>query len=68
MPRLKTQDTLLGTTRAADYLGIHRSTLTAWRRKGEIRPTVTTDGPHGVRHAYSAEDLARFKERIDYDA
>ena len=63
MPRLKTQDTLLGTTRAADYLGIHRSTFDPLGGgRGRSRPTVTTDGPHGVRHVYSVEDLTKFKE------
>ena len=45
MPRLKHDDALLGTNRAAEYLSVHRSTLTSWRLRGEITPTAVAQTP-----------------------
>lgn len=67
MPRLKREGEL-GTSRAAAYLGIHRSTLTDWRLRGEFPPTSVLDGPRWPLYMYSIGDLDQFKERIDYDA
>ena len=68
MPRLKTNDDLLGTCGAARYLDIHRSTLEWWRRRGEIEPTRIEQGPRGKLYRYSRDELDRLRERIDYDA
>jgi hypothetical protein len=67
MPRLKTQDTLLGTVRAARYLGIHRSTFTLWRRAGVLEPTAIAEGPGGPLYRWSTADLDAFMEKIDYE-
>jgi hypothetical protein len=67
MPKLKTNDSgLLGSVEAARYLDIHRSTLTYWRLKGALVPTEIRTSAHSVRYLYSLEDLASFRDRIDY--
>jgi hypothetical protein len=68
VPRLKTDNVLLGTCRAAQFLGVHRSTLRSWRLRGEIAPTAVEQGPRGPLFKYSEADLDSFKEKIDYDA
>lgn len=67
MPRLKRESKYLGSTQAADYLGLAKSTLTYWRRKGVLRPTRTEQTTLGVRYLYEKSDLDAFRERIDYD-
>jgi DNA-binding transcriptional MerR regulator len=67
MPRLKTDDALMGTNAAARYLCLHRSTLTYWRRKGVLTPTAVTEGPWGPQFKFSKGDLDRFRDRIDYE-
>jgi predicted site-specific integrase-resolvase len=68
MPRLKRDAKLLGSCQAAEFLGVTRSTLASWRRRGEIKPTTVEDGPLGPRYKFSTLDLETFRERIDYDA
>jgi hypothetical protein len=68
VPRLKTEQTLLGTCGAARFLGIHRSTLHYWRLKGAVTPTAVESGPRGPLFRYSESDLEEFRGRIDYDA
>ncbi len=68
MPKLKTVETLLGSSRAARHIEINISTLGYWRRKGELKPTFVVEGPNGPRYRYSPEDLAAFQEKIEYDA
>ncbi len=65
MPRLKTDDAPLGTTRAAAYLGVHRSTLKAWRVRGVV-PASAADTPRGVVYLFETDDLDRLRARIDY--
>src|SRR4051812_25419432 len=68
MPRLKVEESsLLGTCGAADYLGVGRSTLDLWRRKGEITPTVVAEGPNRPLYKFDKVDLDKFREKIDYD-
>ena len=65
MPRLKVaESSLLGTCGAAAYLGVGRSTLESWRRRGEIIPTAVEEGPL---YKFEKADLDKFRERIDYD-
>ncbi|MEW4570098.1 helix-turn-helix domain-containing protein [Tautonia sp. JC769] len=66
MPRLKPTTPLLGSGQAARYLGLHRSTLTLWRRQGHLIPTAIEEGPRGRRFLFSIEDLDAFREKIDY--
>jgi hypothetical protein len=68
MPRLKPdEDALLGSSLAAAYLGISRSTLTSWRLRNEIRPTAVEETPHGPRYKFSTRDLDTFREKVAYD-
>src|SRR5690242_6714867 len=58
MPRLRLDEPdALGSSLAAEYLGVHRSTLESWRRRGELKPTVVEDSPRGRLYRYSREDL-----------
>jgi len=66
MVRLSSGDGLLGTNGAARFLGISRSTIDFWRRKGDLMPTLTLDGPRGPRFRYSIDDLTNFQQRIEY--
>jgi hypothetical protein len=66
MPRLKTEEGLLGTNAASRYLGIHRSTLTYWRRRGVLTPTAVEEGPRGPTFKFSKCDLDAFREGVDY--
>jgi excisionase family DNA binding protein len=68
MPRLKSRETMLGSCGAARYLGLHRSTITYWRRKGELTPTAVVESPRGPQYRFSVADLDKFRERIDFDA
>jgi hypothetical protein len=68
MPRLKTNEPLLGTVGACRYLALHRSTFTSWRRRGVLKPTAVEQGPRGPLFKYSPADLDAFREKIDYDA
>ena len=70
MPRLKIEGDLLGTSAAARFLGVHRSTLESWRRRsGVIEPTRIEKGLRGgPRYLYSRESLERLRDRIDYDS
>jgi hypothetical protein len=68
VPKLKRNPELFGSCKAARYIAVHRSSLDAWRRRGEITPTVVECGPHGTRYLYSPETLDRFREKLDYEA
>jgi hypothetical protein len=65
MPRLRSDDALLGTTRAAAYLGVHRSTLKSWRVRGVVRASAA-DTPRGVVYLFDTADLDRLRTKIDY--
>jgi predicted site-specific integrase-resolvase len=68
MPRLKNEDELLGTVAASRYLGVGRSTLTSWRRRGEVRSEAVEDGRRGIRYKFALADLDEFRKRVDYSA
>jgi hypothetical protein len=68
MPRLKTSNDLLGTSLAASYLGVHRSSLRAWMLGGVIVPTAVEEGPRGPLFKFSKDALDRFREEIDFNA
>jgi hypothetical protein len=65
MNRLLPADGLLGSSQAARFLGVSRSTLAFWRRNGEIAATEVADGPRGRAYRYSVADLAALKGRIE---
>jgi hypothetical protein len=67
VPRLKKDPELFGSCKAAHYIAVHRSSLDAWRRRGEITPMVVERGPHGPRYLYSPGTLDRFREKLDYE-
>jgi Helix-turn-helix domain len=65
MPRLKVDCKFLGTMAASRYLGVGRSTLTSWRRRGEVLAKAIDHG-HGMRYVFAQADLDEFRGRIDY--
>jgi excisionase family DNA binding protein len=67
MPRLKTQTDMLGACAAARYLGVSRSTLTSWRRRGVV-PAIVVEGPRGSLYKFRMSDLDEFRKEVDYNA
>jgi predicted site-specific integrase-resolvase len=68
MPRLKGESVLLGTMAASRFLGVGRSTLTSWRRRGELKVEAIQDGRRGIRYKFALDDLKEFRKRVDYTA
>ncbi len=67
MPAIKNESGLIGSCAAAEYLGIHRSTLRYWMLKGHLVPTKVLSTPNGPRFLFSVVDLDNFRQRIDYN-
>jgi excisionase family DNA binding protein len=68
MPRPRDEGELMGTMSASRYLGVGRSTLTSWRRRGELEFKTVDEGARGVRYKFARADLDEFRERLDYSA